>query len=236
MMLAGALLVVFVGIGVNRSLAAIGLSVPVLAASGLMIWMRKRPLPLWGFAAVALLLAGSVAAAFSAPFGNNLTSEEARNSQDSRFTAFKTTLRATGDFLPLGSGIATFPDIYRRYEDPQAIDRFYMNHAHSDYLELALETGVPGMILILLFLLWWGGRTLAVWRTEEASPFARAASIASAAILAHSLVDYPLRTAAIGALFAACCGLMAETRDRTRVKERIRAGDARHLSADASVD
>ncbi|MGQ0558485.1 MAG: O-antigen ligase family protein, partial [Sphingosinicella sp.] len=42
MMLAGALLVVFVGIGVNRSLAAIGLSVPVLAASGLMIWMRKR--------------------------------------------------------------------------------------------------------------------------------------------------------------------------------------------------
>ena len=43
-------------------------------------------------------------------------------------------------------------------------------------------------------------------------PVARAASIASAAILAHSLVDFPLRTAAISAAFAMFAALLADRR------------------------
>jgi hypothetical protein len=88
--------------------------------------------------------------------------------------------------------------------------------------------------LILAFLLWWARRTVTIWRTEDADYFARAATVASAAILAHSLVDYPLRTAAIGAVFAMCCALMAEPRAKAR-RSRRREEDkpeARHLSAD----
>ena len=33
--------------------------------------------------------------------------------------------------------------------------------------------------------------------------------VASATLLVHSLVDYPLRTAGLGSLFVACCVLMA---------------------------
>jgi O-antigen ligase len=111
-----------------------------------------------------------------------------------------------------------------------------MNHVHGDYIELALETGLPGIVLILLFLLWWGRRTVAIWRAVEPDHFARAATIASAAILAHSLVDYPLRTAAISAVFALCCALMAEARAKTRRSRRRSEEEekpaARHLSAD----
>jgi hypothetical protein len=50
--------------------------------------------------------------------------------------------------------------------------------------------------------------------------------------MAHSLVDYPLRTAAISCLFAVCCALMADARPFVRQRdERSRTG-ARHLSAD----
>jgi hypothetical protein len=54
-------------------------------------------------------------------------------------------------------------------------------------------------------------------------------------MLAHSLVDYPLRTAALSALFAVCCALMAEVRPASRARRAepdSAAPEARHLSAD----
>jgi hypothetical protein len=91
---------------------------------------------------------------------------------------------------------------------------------------------VPGLALLLLFLIWWARRTAAIWRAEEADYYARAATVATAAIMAHSLVDYPLRTAAISILFAIACALMAEPRAATRrSKERVK-DEARHFEAD----
>jgi len=234
--LAGTLVIVFVGLAASGSLAALGLSVPVLAGSMLMILSRKRKAPRWAAALIALLLVASVAGVFSAPLGNNLTSETAKTSQESRYTSFTRTIDAAKDFMPFGSGIGSFNEVYRSREDPAGItSRFYMNHVHGDYIEMALETGLPGLLLLALFLLWWGRRVIAIWGAEEADYYARAATIASAAILAHSLVDYPLRTAAISAILAMCCALMAEPRAKTR---RSRRGEdeakpeARHLSAD----
>jgi O-antigen ligase len=235
-LLVGAVGVVFVGIAVNRSLAGVGLSVPVLAASALMILSRRgRRMPLWLLALVPLLVVGSLAAALSAPLGNNLVGEEARSSESSRATSFARSLDAAGDYVPAGSGIGSFQDIYRSHEAPETISRFFMNHVHNDYIELWLETGVPGMAVLALFFFWWGGRVIAIWRAEERDHFALAGSIASAAILAHSFVDYPLRTAAISAVFALSLALMAEPRPAGRARRgESESGKprARHLSAD----
>ncbi len=231
--LVGTLIVVFVGIATNRSLAAAGLSVPVLAASLLMLLARKRRMPAWSPVLIAILVLGSVAVVFSAPLGNNLTSQEARSAEESRYTSFTRTLDAAAGFMPVGSGIGTFQEIYPATEDATAVTRFYMNHVHGDYIELALETGVAGMLVILLFLLWWARRVVYIWIGDDPDHFARAATIASAAILAHSIVDYPLRTAAISALFAICCALMAEPRARVRQSQKPPPeNQARHLSAD----
>jgi O-antigen ligase len=107
-----------------------------------------------------------------------------------------------------------------------------MNHAHSDLLEIFLETGVLGIGLLALFLLWWLRRAFLIWRADEPDQFARAATIATAAIMTHSLVDYPLRTAAISAVFAMCLALMADARPSVRKRETSGRGSARHLSAD----
>jgi hypothetical protein len=54
-----------------------------------------------------------------------------------------------------------------------------------------------------------------------ASNFAKAATIASAAILAHSIVDFPLRTAAIASVFATCLASLPQSaRDSERTKPR----------------
>ena len=52
------------------------------------------------------------------------------------------------------------------------------------------------------------------------------ASIAIGAVLAHSLVDYPLRTAAMSGLIALCCVLMVRPMEAARSRRRHRETDA----------
>lgn len=231
--LVGVMTVIVVGIAINQSLAVIGLAAPVIGASLLMLRSAKSKLPRWWAAGIGLLAILSIAAVFSAPLGNNLTSDDAATSPFSRYTSFTTTLKAAGDYGLLGSGVGTFDQIYPGYEEPTTVTRTYINHAHSDYIELWLETGLLGAAVLLVFLAWWASRAIAIWRAETPDYYAMAATIASFAIIAHSVVDYPLRTAAISALFAACCALMADPRARVRQRERQRPENrARHLSAD----
>ena len=76
---------------------------------------------------------------------------------------------------------------------------------------------------MLVFLTWFVVQAARVWRSPFSSLFAKAATIAAAAILAHSIVDYPLRTAAIATVFAACLGMMAGP------PRRSRSDEARHV-------
>lgn len=231
--LAGLFGLVLVGLGINGSLAGLGLIVPVAGAT-LLLMRRRRGIPVWAVAVVALLALGSVAVVFSGRFDNNLISAEAQDSTVSRYTTFMTSFEAVKDFFPFGSGIGTFQPIYRLYEDAQRVTTTYMNHAHSDWIEIVLETGLLGAVVLLLFLVWWARRAHAIWRAPEPDYYARAATIASAAILAHSLVDYPLRTVAIAAVFAFCCALMASGRTAGPAKGKRWPAKrpARHLSAD----
>jgi O-antigen ligase len=209
---AGAALLILVGIALNGSLAGYLLALPVLAASALIVLPQRRGLQRAAIVLAGILLVGAVGALESSSIRPNGFSAEAATSVQSRDEMLKTTLAASRDFLPFGSGVGTFRRVYDLYENPDRTTRTYVVHAHNDYAELMLETGVPGIVLILLFLMWWGAAAWRAWRSPEAAPYARAASIASAAILAHSLVDFPLRTSAIASLFAMCLALLADRR------------------------
>jgi O-antigen ligase len=224
-LVAGAALVILVGLALNRSLAGYGLTVPVLAASLLIVVPTARRTQRWAIAAAAALVLASVIALVVSPVGaKNFGSER---SVSSRAEILNTTSEAIGDFLPFGSGLGTFRPVYKLYEDPARVDRITMPHAHNDYAQMALELGIPGVILMVVFLLWWASATARAWRVPGA-PFSRAASIASAAILVHSIVDYPLRTAAISACFAMCLTLLAEQRVR-RGGDKSELWSTRHV-------
>lgn len=226
---AGIMIVLLVGLFLNGSLAGYALLLPVVAGSGLVVWSAAHRLRA-GFvvAIVALFVIGAIALGTGA-LNNRSLSQEASVSASSRADMLRTTWHASRDFLPFGSGFGTFRGAYQLYEDPAQISSTYVIHAHNDYAELLLEFGVAGIALILLFVGWWVAAVTRVWRSAEAGPFVRAASVASAAVLVHSSVDFPLRTAAVSACFAMCTALLADWR-APQVREASDLRPTRHFT------
>ena len=226
-----AVVVVLVGLALNGSLAGYGLAVPVIVASVLLLLRPRSPARLWVGIGAAVLVVGVLVGLMLMPIDSSLVRGQAQTSVQSRQEILSTSVRAGKEFLPLGSGIGTFARVYALYEDHGRLDpTVRVNHAHDDYVELALEAGLPSMILMALFLLWWARAALEAWRAGDAGPFARAAAIASAAILVHSVVDFPLRTAAISSCFAMCIALLIRWRPVVPVLvEKTELRSARHV-------
>ena len=225
---AGIVILVVAGIFLNRSLAGYGLGLAVLPFSALILLppgSRMRP---WSVGIGVLFAMASLAALEATPIGGAQLSQDRNISIQSREDILATTSRAVADFMPFGSGLGSFTSVYPLYEHPRQVTSTFVIHAHNDFMEVALELGVAGLILIVLFLAWWSAAVWRVWRTPEARPFARAATIASAAILIHSLVDFPLRTAAIASCFGMCLALLAGAR-RASVADPTGLRSTRHV-------
>ena len=112
-------------------------------------------------------------------------------------------VQAVAAYLPWGSGLGSFSAAYAPFEPVAAMTNVYALHAHNDLVELAVEAGIPGLILLLALL----GLLVAGVRkalTDRTSPDAIMLAVLIAVLvpLAHSLVDYPLRTLAVAILFA----------------------------------
>lgn len=134
---------------------------------------------------------------------------------NARSAFFTTTLEAATSYLPLGSGLGTFEQVYAHFEKPErALLDTYANHAHNDFVQLLLETGILGPLLLAGFSLFCTLRAIQIWRKSPSSAssidilLARAATLAVLLIALHSAVDYPLRTSAMMSIFALCLALM----------------------------
>lgn len=127
---------------------------------------------------------------------------------DSRWLIDQLSLKAAYDFFPFGSGLGTFEHVFPLFQTPQTIIAGVVNHAHNDPLELVVETGLAGMIGLLagLTLYWREIRRAARDQNAGDNDEAIALLIAITLLAIHSLWDYPLRTSALGAVFAACAG------------------------------
>jgi hypothetical protein len=132
---------------------------------------------------------------------------------DLRWDIHATTLDAARHFGPLGSGLGTFVEAYQQVVPVEGYRSRYINHAHSDYHELWLETGIPGALLILGFIAWFVWCSSLAWRTSKhavkSTLLPRAASLSILLVLLHSYLDYPLRKTALLVLFGLCCALIA---------------------------
>ncbi|KQS04356.1 O-antigen polymerase [Sphingomonas sp. Leaf357] len=221
-------ILIFVGLLLNSSLAGIGLSVPIALGTWL-VFGKQRPVLRKPLAIVTIVATvATIVAIAVGPFGNNLFGQQNANVEASRQTSFSLTWEAAREFFPIGSGIGSFQSVYHMHEKLPSVTSTFMNHAHSDWLELLLETGLPGMVLTVVFLAWVAVRARAIWQAESPDHFAQAAIIAIVAMMLHSLVDYPLRTAALSAVFSACVALITGARPYVR-RQRI-TSSARHLN------
>jgi O-antigen ligase len=140
--------------------------------------------------------------------------EDADLSKDLRWTIATVTSRAAFANFPVGSGVGTFVPEYDMFSPRETISLKYVNRAHNDWLEACLEGGALAIAVAAAFLVWFGVMSVRAWRGGPSAALGfdgllpRAASIAVFLLLLHSIVDYPLRTTAITAVFALCCALL----------------------------
>ncbi|MCW1401496.1 hypothetical protein OKA06_03830 [Novosphingobium sp. MW5] len=225
----GVALLLVVGVVVSGSLACQLLLIPVLAALALALKPDLR-IPLLVVLIGALLVLGGLGAfLLYGPADNDLLVKgtvPGISRQDFLITGMK----IVGDFAPIGSGSGTFVELYRWYEDPAQVSTTFVNHAHDDLLELLIETGVFGLAAVALFLTWFLPRAWSLWGGARRNVVPLAASMVIATELLHSLVDYPLRTAAMSSLVAIACVLMVRPADpprsRSRRGQRPRSGES----------
>ncbi|MEO7178517.1 MAG: O-antigen ligase family protein [Allosphingosinicella sp.] len=227
---------ILAGIAISGSSAGYGLALPATVASFL-IYRRTvagRVSAGWWAALAALALVFAFAG-LRGPLGKEAFESDLASQPSSRLVLAETTTGIIKDSFPIGTGLSTFSTVYRRYEDPSRVTKQFANHAHNDYLEAVLELGAAGLLLILGFLFWWGRRAYQAWtRDFEGAALARAGSVMIGIVLAHSIVDYPIRTAAIVAVFAMGCALMvppAPKRSSTEPAEDDSSETLRHIEA-----
>ena len=126
---------------------------------------------------------------------------------DMRWDIYTGTAQAIQDTLPIGSGPGTTPQIYQLYQ-PTQINAF-VNHTHNDYLELLLDMGVAGLIIILSFLFIYIRR----WKSLNKENYTQFKLLQSGAgvgvllALLYSITDFGLHTPANAIFFAFLVGL-----------------------------
>lgn len=135
-------------------------------------------------------------------------------SGEGRLAALPTLFHIIRQTLPFGTGFGSFVPVYASYEPDALLKPTYFNNAHNDLIELTITGGLPALAVFGGFLAWWlkaCWRTIATKAPQPWRALQRASAFATLILLLASLVDYPLRTPLLGAVFTILCCWLAHT-------------------------
>lgn len=163
----------------------------------------KRRYVLGGAAVVTLALLGGLGMVLS---GRVLSDRfNIDDSTEGRIGLIPQLIHVAHDFFPFGSGFGTFEPVFKSYETADTLTFGYWNQAHQDYLQTAIEGGLAGILLIVVFLVWFTARVVRIWYKGDKSSRVRrqqaTAALFIAIIAAHGMADYPMRTGTIACVF-----------------------------------
>jgi len=119
----------------------------------------------------------------------------------SRTQIWGVTLNVIAANMPFGAGLGAYAQAYTKSDTASGYER--VEQAHNDYLQVAADAGLVGLVLGALFLFWFfreGIRNAAV-----TNAFRRGIAVGSFAgcfaILIHSLFDFVLHITAVSVMF-----------------------------------
>lgn len=214
-----ALIALIAGVAIARSRAGLILTVVAFSFAGFAL-VRERGRAVQNVAfplALAVIILLAVSLLERSAVSRLLDRIDADPLADARLVFARNTAVAAQKAMPVGTGLGSFPPFYATVEMPaDLLMGAYANHAHNDLLELWLETGLIGPVLLCVFLIWAIGRAVAEWTAPNSSrlpaerTLIRTANLAILLLFGHSLVDYPLRTSAMMGIFAFCSGLLLD--------------------------
>ena len=179
---------------------------------------------LWVLALAAVL--GAMTLAYALWIGvEPLLARLAHSEHVGRIEQWRSSIPMVLSFPALGVGLGAYKDVYFRFQPALLLPgRVYFPYAHSDLLQLVIETGVVGAAIAL-----WAaarvvrdlvgahllGRSRCPVSSDDhvrrSDPFSVGIMLGSlgavVAISAHSAVDFSARIPADGVLAAACLGI-----------------------------
>jgi O-antigen ligase len=205
----GMLLLFILMILATGSRAGLLLGGLALVAATAMVWNDVRRLmrryPRWVLGASGTVTAGVIGVAVLATVAANRAISINRilagdATEDMRSRALPTVIDMIRTYFPVGSGLGGFDPIFRIHEPRHLLKLTYFNHAHNDLLEVALDAGLAGTLLLLGAIGWWGYLTLRAWRGVAGAMLPRLGSVILGLILVASVFDYPARTPMIMAV------------------------------------
>jgi O-antigen ligase len=125
--------------------------------------------------------------------------------EDMRFLIVPTLAAMIRLYLPLGSGFGSFERVYQVHEPDRLLQPTYANHAHNDWLEIALTGGIPAMTLLLVAIIVFCLRVRALFARGLAPSrelnLARLGLLVIFLMALASLGDYPLRVPSLACFF-----------------------------------
>ncbi len=180
--------------------------------------MSERTISLWKYLVVTglvvLLVAGYVAWIGISPIAHRSLLDtffptKAVVEHEIRLPLWKSALGLVRESPVLGSGMGTFQYVFMRYRPPEIPQDLQAYHAHNDYLELLIETGIPGFLIAV-----WGIVSFfrfmlrGYFRHHDPvlSPLALGGMTSITAMLIHSVFDFNLQIPANALLF---CSILA---------------------------
>ena len=188
--------------------------------------IRSRTLP------AVLIAVAAVTAVSLLAFSGEATLQrfgEAEVKLGSRIAYYRATWEAMQERPLLGTGYGTYADAFRAYNGPET-GTYFLDKAHSTYLQLLLELGWPAALALfscvgcLVFRCW---RGLAAGARHNVYP----ATVLACSVLVgvHALVDFSLEMPANALTFALLLGLgCAQARALEREQALLRLDHSAH--------
>ena len=158
-------------------------------------------------------------------------SAASRTSLDNRSRLWSAACEGFGDHVLCGTGLSSHGSVYPMYLEPVAdIDAgLYYTHAENSYVQIALETGTAGLILVVTTIVihfFWCAKALANGSDPRTVLCFVAVLPALLANVVHSTMDYiwyvPGCMGAIAILGACACRLYQLQRDQAAIPSPAR--------------
>ncbi|MGB3165501.1 MAG: O-antigen ligase family protein [Alteraurantiacibacter sp.] len=161
--------------------------------------------------AALLVLSGTSGAA------NRLSAMEGVD--ELRFRILPTLVSMSAETQPFGVGFGAFEYAYRMVEPAELLGPAYLNNAHNDWLQLAIEGGIPGLLILATGIFVMLRQALRLrnasvptpggdWDRREAIADATMAFVVILLLAGASIFDYPVRTPSVMALATVCLAML----------------------------
>ena len=195
----------------TRSRVGVGVALVGFACSTVVLThLRTRNTGAWRFApyliGAGILLATIVAIS---PILGRLEPPELTAVAAGREELSIATLQAAADFLPFGSGLSTFADVFPRYQGGKFGGQ--VPHAGNDYLQALMELGMAAPAIVALLLSAFVARMIALLRVEGSSSLTLlqlGAGMGMVPMILYATFDPALHAPAIAMWFATLAGAL----------------------------